>query len=93
MEAQIPQVIFPGIEAELSNYCPNCGTEVHLPEMPQAETESFGVAKTIESILRYDLDITLEYGRSQFETLFRLADHYDRLLKAEFGCLDRLTEK
>ena len=51
MEAQIPQVIFPGIEAELSKYCPNCGTEVHLPEMPQAETESFGVAKTIESIL------------------------------------------
>ena len=162
---------------ELSKYCPNCGTEVHLPELPQTETESFGVAKTIESILKalgknvklsraginnweveegeeqikisynpdnyfvagdaflcqlpkdptrikplysflleenyklnslvlsctgqdivlscmmYDLDLTLEYGRSQFETLFRLADHYDRLLKTEFGCVDRLTEK
>ena len=162
---------------ELSKYCPNCGTEAHLPELPQLETESFGVAKTIEAILKelgkniklaraginnweveegeeqikisynpdnyfvagdaflcqlpkdptrikplysflleenyklnslvlsctgqdivlscmmYDLDLTLEYGKSQFETLFRLADHYDRLLKAEFGCVDRLTEK
>jgi serine protease Do len=33
-------------------YCPNCGTEVKIPEMSIAETESVGAAKTIEDILK-----------------------------------------
>ncbi len=33
-------------------YCPNCGTEVKLPEMPEKEAEQVGVAKTIEEILK-----------------------------------------
>lgn len=33
-------------------YCPNCGTEVKLPEIPEKEAEPTGVAKTIEEILR-----------------------------------------
>lgn len=32
-------------------YCPSCGTEVSLPEMPEKETEAVGAAKTIEQIL------------------------------------------
>lgn len=162
---------------ELSKYCPNCGTEATLPELPKTEAEPFGVAKTIEAILKdlgknvklarvgvnnweveeggeqikisynpesyfvagdaflcllpkdpskikplykflleenynfkslvlsctgqdivlscmmYDLDLTPDYGRAQFKTLFQLADYYDRLLKEKFGCIDRLTEK
>ena len=33
-------------------YCPSCGTEVKLPTMPEKETESVGVAKTVEEILK-----------------------------------------
>ena len=33
-------------------YCPSCGTEVTLPEIPEVEAEPVGVAKTIEEILR-----------------------------------------
>ena len=33
-------------------YCPNCGTEVTLPEIPEKEAEPTGVAKTIEEILK-----------------------------------------
>ena len=33
-------------------YCPSCGTEVKLPEMQEKETESTGVAKTIELVLK-----------------------------------------
>jgi serine protease Do len=33
-------------------YCPSCGTEVKLPEMPEKEAEPIGVAKTIEEILK-----------------------------------------
>ncbi|MBI5858273.1 MAG: trypsin-like peptidase domain-containing protein [Sphingobacteriales bacterium] len=33
-------------------YCPNCGTEVNLPEMPEKEAEPVGTAKTIEEILK-----------------------------------------
>jgi serine protease Do len=158
-------------------YCPSCGTEVKLPEMPEKEPEPTGVAKTIESILRdlgkdiklarngpnnweveegsarikivynpdnyfvagdaflcqmpadgtkikplyrflleenyklnglvlscsgqnivlscilYDLDLTIENGKEQFEKLFKKADEYDDMLKKDFGCLDRLIEK
>lgn len=33
-------------------YCPSCGTEVTLPEIPEKEVEPVGIAKTIEEILR-----------------------------------------
>ena len=33
-------------------YCPSCGTEVKLPEMPEKEVEPVGTAKLIEEILR-----------------------------------------
>jgi serine protease Do len=33
-------------------YCPNCGTEVKLPEIPEKEIEPTGAAKTIEEILK-----------------------------------------
>lgn len=33
-------------------YCPSCGTEVMLPELPEKEAEAVGVARTIEEILR-----------------------------------------
>ncbi|MEO5945207.1 MAG: trypsin-like peptidase domain-containing protein [Chitinophagaceae bacterium] len=33
-------------------YCPSCGTEIILPEIPEKEVEPTGTAKTIESILK-----------------------------------------
>lgn len=33
-------------------YCPNCGTEVQLPEIPEKEPEPTGAAKIIEDILK-----------------------------------------
>jgi serine protease Do len=33
-------------------YCPNCGTEVKLPMMPEKEIEPVGVAKAVEEILK-----------------------------------------
>jgi serine protease Do len=33
-------------------YCPSCGTEVRLPEIPEKEAEATGAAKTIEDILK-----------------------------------------
>ncbi len=159
-----------------AKYCPACGTEVKLPEMPEKEVEPVGVAKTIENILKelgkdvklarsganrwevkegsakikisynpenffiagdaylcqlppdgtrikplyqfllqenyrvnglvlscasqnvilsciiYDLDISKELGAGMFNTLFKNADHYDDLLKTEYGCVDRLEE-
>lgn len=33
-------------------YCPSCGTEIKLPEIPEREIEPTGTAKTIESILK-----------------------------------------
>ena len=33
-------------------YCPSCGTEVTLPEIPEKEAEPVGTAKTIEEILK-----------------------------------------
>jgi len=35
-----------------NKYCPNCGTEVKLPEIPETEKEAVGAAKTIEDILK-----------------------------------------
>lgn len=35
-----------------TKYCPSCGTEVKLPEMPEKDIEPIGAAKTIEEILK-----------------------------------------
>ena len=35
-----------------NKYCPSCGTEIKLPEIPEKEVEATGTAKTIESILK-----------------------------------------
>jgi serine protease Do len=35
-----------------AKYCPNCGTEVKLPEIPEKEVEPVGSAKLIEDILK-----------------------------------------
>lgn len=159
-----------------AKYCPSCGSEVKLPEMPEKEPEVTGIAKTIESVLKelgkdiklarnglnnwevvegsakikitynpenyfiaadaylcqlpadglkikplyqfllnenykinglllscsgqnivlscilYDMDMTVEHGRTHFERLFKTADTYDDLLKQEYGCIDRLVE-
>jgi len=32
-------------------YCPSCGTEVKLPQMPERESKPVGIAKTVEDIL------------------------------------------
>jgi serine protease Do len=37
---------------DAAKYCPNCGTEVKLPEKPEKEIEPTGSAKTIEEILK-----------------------------------------
>ena len=36
---------------EATKYCPFCGTEVKLPELPEREAKPAGVAKTVEEIL------------------------------------------
>jgi serine protease Do len=45
------------------------------------------------SCILYDLDMTLENGKEQFEKLFKKADEYDDMLKRDFECIDRLVEK
>jgi serine protease Do len=35
-----------------TKYCPSCGTEVKLPEIPEKQIEPIGAAKTIEEILK-----------------------------------------
>lgn len=37
---------------DTKKYCPSCGTEIKLLEIPEKETEAAGAAKTIEEILR-----------------------------------------
>jgi len=37
---------------EATRYCPYCGTEVKLPQLPERESKPVGVAKTVEDILR-----------------------------------------
>lgn len=159
-----------------SKYCPGCGTEVKLLEIPLKEVEPMGIAKTIEEILRglgknvrlareranhwsvkegsakikitynpenffiagdaylcqlpadplkikplykfllqenyrmngmalgcvkqnivlscimYDTEISIESGIATFRNLFTQADHYDDLLKKEYGCTLLLEE-
>lgn len=44
------------------------------------------------SCIMYDMDTTKESGVSMFSNLFKQADHYDDLLKNEYGCTDRIEE-
>jgi serine protease Do len=44
------------------------------------------------SCVMYDLDMTRESGVDAFRNLFQQADHYDDVLKKEYGCLERLEE-
>src|SRR5215470_3385908 len=37
---------------DAGKYCPSCGTEVMLPQLPEIEAEPVGTAKLIEEILR-----------------------------------------
>jgi serine protease Do len=37
---------------EATKYCPYCGTEVKLPQLPEREAKTVGVAKTVEEILQ-----------------------------------------
>jgi serine protease Do len=37
---------------DATKYCPFCGTEVKLPQMPEKEAKPVGVAKTVEDILK-----------------------------------------
>jgi serine protease Do len=37
---------------EAGKYCPYCGTEVKLPQLPEKEAKPVGIAKAVEEILR-----------------------------------------
>ena len=37
---------------EATKYCPYCGSEVKLPQLPERESKPVGVAKTVEEILQ-----------------------------------------
>jgi serine protease Do len=37
---------------DATKYCPFCGTEVKLPQLPEKESKPVGVAKTVEDILK-----------------------------------------
>ncbi|RYY99801.1 MAG: trypsin-like serine protease [Chitinophagaceae bacterium] len=37
---------------DATKYCPFCGTEVKLPQLPEKEAKPVGVAKTVEEILK-----------------------------------------
>jgi serine protease Do len=43
-------LVYPG-NIEATKYCPYCGTEVKLPQLPEREAKPVGVAKTVEEIL------------------------------------------
>ncbi|MGZ5285718.1 MAG: trypsin-like peptidase domain-containing protein [Flavisolibacter sp.] len=43
-------MVFPAT-IESTKYCPYCGTEVKLPQMPERESKPVGIAKTVEDIL------------------------------------------
>ncbi len=56
-----------GANIDSGKYCPNCGTEVKLPEMPEKEAEPTGMAKTIEEILK-DLGKDVKLAREGVNT-------------------------
>ena len=43
-------LVLPG-NIEATKYCPFCGTEVKLPQLPEKEAKPVGIAKTVEDIL------------------------------------------
>ena len=43
-------LVTPG-NIDATKYCPFCGTEVKLPQLPEKESKPVGVAKTVEEIL------------------------------------------
>lgn len=43
-------LVFPS-NIESTRYCPYCGSEVKLPQLPERESKPAGVAKTVEEIL------------------------------------------
>jgi len=47
---------------ESTKYCPSCGTEVKLPELPEKEVVPVGITKTIEDILK-DLGKDIKLAR------------------------------
>jgi serine protease Do len=44
-------LVFPS-NIDANKYCPYCGTEVKLPQLPEKENKPVGMAKTVEEILR-----------------------------------------
>lgn len=44
------------------------------------------------SCIVYDLDMSKDTGVGIFSNLFKQADHYDDLLKNEYGCTERIEE-
>jgi serine protease Do len=58
----------------------------------QGLTLSCSGQNIVLSCIMYDMDLTVENGKAQFEKLFKMADAYDDLLKKEFSCIDRLVE-
>lgn len=44
-------LVTPG-NIDSKKYCPSCGAEVKLPEIPEKEAEAVGAARTIEEILK-----------------------------------------
>jgi serine protease Do len=47
---------------DTTKYCPFCGTEVTLPQMPERESKPIGIAKTVEEILN-DLGKDIKLAR------------------------------
>jgi serine protease Do len=43
-------LVFAG-NIEATKYCPFCGTEIKLPQLPERESKPVGIAKTVEEIL------------------------------------------
>ncbi|HYF32451.1 MAG TPA: trypsin-like peptidase domain-containing protein [Chitinophagaceae bacterium] len=64
-------------------YCPSCGTEVKLPQLPEKETEAVGVGKLIEDILK-DLGKDIKLARNGYnrwevkEGSARIKIHYNQ---------------
>jgi serine protease Do len=64
-------------------YCPSCGSEVKLPQLPEKEAESVGIGKMIEDILRElgkDVKLARE-GQNRWEVKegsARIKIHYNQ---------------
>jgi serine protease Do len=58
----------------------------------QGLTLSCNNQNIVLSCIMYDMDMTKESGTVTLSTLFKQADHYDDLLKKEYGCTARIEE-